>query len=581
MARRSSFRGARLRKKPQGAKVFGAYEARALAEHHVVMRILKVIHTWSPEGRGGTEAHAAQAARALSARGHNVGVFARTGRPERPEYEVTTERIGDIGISRVNNTFHDAWSFPWTYKNEHIHAAFIRELDEFKPGLVHIHHLTGLSTTVIEAVKSRGVPCVMTLHDFWTVCPRGQRMMKDLHLCDDLDRRRCFDCLGGMWPQMFPAHGERPTIVDARGVLSPQVLAEFDRHMAYVLNLADLLITPSAFHRERMLEIPIDPDRIVSLPHGMDPAPFASPSRRPDPVKRIGFIGSVIPVKGVHVLIEAVRALDRADLHLDIFGAMETFHDDQTYEQHLREQAGGASNIKFHGAYTPEDVPRLLERVDVLVVPSLWWETFCLTIREGLLAGIPVVASDLGAMREALDGEQDGIFFRTGDPEDLRNKLKRLIDDDAYRGRFLNRGASVKSMTEYMEDLEDVYANAIRISREREKTLVVAPPFFPVRDASQPERLADAAKSDASPGAPRPSKVSIDDRMQAEDKRGAGDVVHVRRVAPPRPRPAIRHEVGDAPGKTTEPVPQGGLPTERWDVRGPVKLRKVALNEDS
>jgi glycosyltransferase involved in cell wall biosynthesis len=51
----------------------------------------------------------------------------------------------------------------------------------------------------------------------------------------------------------------------------------------------------------------------------------------------------------------------------------------------------------------------------VLVVPSLWWETFCLTIREGLMAGVPVVASDLGAMREALDGEEHGLLFRPGD----------------------------------------------------------------------------------------------------------------------------------------------------------------------
>lgn len=455
------------------------------------MRILKVIHAWPPEGRGGTEAHAAQAAQALSARGHQVGVFTRTGRPGQPEYEVTTETAGNIGITRINNTFADSWSFPWMYKNQRIHEAFEREVEEFKPDLVHIHHLTNLSTTIVEAVKSRGLPCVMTLHDFWMICPRGQRMMADLHLCEDLDRTRCYGCLGGMWPHIFDDQDSEPVIVNDRSELSPQVLAEWDRHMAYVMNLCDLLVTPSAFHRERMLEVPIAPERVISLPHGMDHAPFASQPREVGPVKRIGFIGSVIPVKGVHVLIEAFRTLGRPDIHLDIHGEIQRFHEDEGYEARLRDQARGASNIHFHGGYDAEDVPRLLAGIDILVVPSLWWETFCLTIREGLLAGIPVVASDLGAMREALDGEQDGVFFRPGDAGDLAEKLAELIDDDARRARFMNRGASVKALADYVEELEDVYASAVRLSQQREGRLVIAPPHFPKSDAPPTERKVD------------------------------------------------------------------------------------------
>lgn len=655
------------------------------------MRILKVIHAWQPEGRGGTEAHAAQAAQALSARGHQVGVFARTGRPDRPEYEVTTEWQGNVGVTRVNNTFQDAWSFPWMYKNERIHEAFERELDEFKPDLVHIHHLTSLSTTLIESVKQRGLPCVMTLHDFWTVCPRGQRMTKDLHLCTELDRDRCFTCLEGMWPHIFREKETQPTVVDPRGELSPQILAEYDRHMAYVLNLCDRLVAPSAFHRERMLEIPIDPDRIVSLPHGMDHAPFASLAKEPRPVKYIGYIGAVIPVKGAHVLIDAFHALGRPDLHLDIFGEMKPFHDDFDYEERIRAMAGENDNIHFHGEYMPEDVPRLLEEIDILVVPSLWWETFCLTIREGLLAGIPVVASDIGAMREALDGEQNGIFFRTGDSEDLREKLERLIDDDAYRAQFMNRGAAVKSLADYVEELEDVYADTVRTSRQRQESLVVARPFFPTADApglrasridlgtvpwddigvnisqhggagfsvqtrmptgdspsvgvgvrvsdgenelghleiqldltplgdatprdlekvvigqapepeDEPEPEPEATREAASEAAleeperkgsrarkktrrqraraSESERPSNGDRRRAEEKEGT-DAQGVRTLAPSRPRPAKRHDVGAAPGRTVETVPQGGLPTERWKVRGPVKTRKVPVDGES
>ena len=141
-----------------------------------LMRILFVIHTWYPEGRGGSERHARELALALQQKGHQVGVFTRTGRPDLEHYEVVTEWQGPISVSRINNCYWDTPSFEWIYKNERIHAAFERELDEFKPDLVHVHHLSGLSTTLMECMKSRGIPVVMTLHDFWTVCGRGQRI---------------------------------------------------------------------------------------------------------------------------------------------------------------------------------------------------------------------------------------------------------------------------------------------------------------------------------------------------------------------------------------------------------------------
>ena len=448
------------------------------------MRILKVIHAWESESRGGTEVHAADVGRALGARGHQVGVFSRTARPGRPEYEVKTDAHGKIGITWVNNTFRDAPSFSWTYRNEAIHAGFEREIEEFEPDLVHIHHLTGLSTTIIEAVKARGLPCVVTLHDFWTCCPRGQRMMKDLHLCEDLDRTRCYSCLGGMWPHMFPDQESEPQVVNNRGEVSPRNLAEWDRHMAYILNLCDAIIVPSVHHRERMLEIPLDPGRVIAVPHGLDHAPFSDEARPLAPVRSIGFIGTVIPVKGVHVLIEAFLAMKRRDLKLEIFGEIRTHHDDLHYESRLRERIESASNITLRGAYEPEDVPGILKQIDVLVVPSLWWESFCLTIREGQLAGVPVLASDLGAMREALDGEQDGILFRAGDPVDLREKLGRIVEDDEYRAQYMNRGQNVRSMSDYVEELEEIYSECVRISRARRGDLVVAKPFF--ADDTQP-----------------------------------------------------------------------------------------------
>jgi glycosyltransferase involved in cell wall biosynthesis len=443
------------------------------------MRILFALHTWHPEGRGGTEQHARSLARTLARKGHQLGIFTRCGDPSRPEYEVRTEWEGPTSITRINNCWREAPNFEWIYRNRAVHEAFMRELDSFKPDLVHVHHLTGLSTTILEEVKLRGLPLVMTFHDFWTVCPRGQRMTKELELCETVNREKCFTCLKGLWPHMFDDRVHERTVVDQRGHLAPENLANWERYTAYALNLCDVMIAPSEFHRERMLDFRLDGERLVALPHGLDQAAFDGRLRSNTRPKRIGFIGSVIPVKGVHVLVDAFRLLGREDISLEIYGEIRPHHDDKDYGERLMKQCAGDPNIHFHGAYDVDNVGRLLDKLDVLVVPSLWWETFCLTIREGLLAGIPVLASDIGAMREALDGERDGILFRCGDAEDLREKLDRVLTDDLWRERYYNRGSTVKSMEAYCEEVEALYAQAVRVSRRRKRTLVVAPPAFP------------------------------------------------------------------------------------------------------
>jgi glycosyltransferase involved in cell wall biosynthesis len=386
---------------------------------------------------------------------------------------------GPVSVLRVNNTFKDLHTFEWIYRNRGVHEGFLKSLESFQPDLVHIHHLTGLSSTIVEEVKLRKLPLVMTLHDFWMVCPRGQRMTADLTLCEDVDREKCFKCLGSLWHHFFRDRGSERTVVDVRGRLSPMNLAEWDRHVAYILNLCDVLIAPSEFHRERMLDFPIDPERIVALPHSLPWFPKNTAPRENRPLRRIGFLGSVIPVKGVHVLIQAFRRLSQPDLELHIHGAEFSLHGDRDYGVRLRELAEGDSRVRFHGGYGVEAVPKILEELDVMVVPSLWWESFCLTLREAQLAGVPVVASDLGAMREALDGEQDGLLFRVNDPEDLARVLTRLIEDDTLREKLSNRGGVVKDPEVHTQQVLDLYDLAAARAKQRASTLLVAPPTFP------------------------------------------------------------------------------------------------------
>ncbi len=410
------------------------------------MKILLIGSGFPPEGRGGTEVHMQQLATALMRRGHGVRVLARMGRGDLPDYAVERDHHAGIEVTRVNYMFRDAASLEWIWHNPKINRIVGEELDRDRPDLVHVHHVTCLSTSMLDEIKSRNIALVMTLHDFWTVCPRGQRMTPELEVCTTLDRDRCAPCLKRLWPHFD---------------VTPAALAMADAGILQRLLACDALITPSVFHRERMLEIGLDPTRLHAIEHGLDHDLIPAQLPRQFPPRRVGFIGSVIPTKGVHVLIEAMNRIGTPQVECVIYGEALNHHGDTGYQERLQAQARADLPIHFAGPYTQAELPGILAGIDVLVVPSLWWETFCLTIREAMLAGVPVVASDHGAMREALHNAAPELLFRPGDADDLAHKLYALASDEGlYRAAGALR-AQVRTLEQMASDTEALYRKVL------------------------------------------------------------------------------------------------------------------------
>lgn len=398
------------------------------------MKVLMIGAGYPPAGKGGTEIHMQQLARALKARGHEITVFCREGDGARDDYAVRYEEVDGVPVTRVNYMFRDAASLEWIFHNARIDHEVAREIERSKPDLVHVHHLTCLSTTLLDRVKDLGVPLVMTAHDFWTVCPRGQRITEDLELCETLDRDRCAPCLKGLWPHFD---------------ITSDGLRGIDRAMLGRLRRCDRIFTPSESHRIRMLDIDLDPDRVFAVPHGLDHDLIPLRNRRCFPPRKVGFIGSVIPTKGVHVLIEAMNLIGNPELECHVWGEVQNFHGDTGYLDRLKEQARDDLRFFFHGEYDQSQLPTILADLDVLVVPSLWWETFCLTIREAMLAGVPVVASDLGGMHEALCDLELDLLFEPGNAQDLTWKLYALAtDEDRY-----TRAGALRSQVRTLDDM--------------------------------------------------------------------------------------------------------------------------------
>ncbi len=460
------------------------------------MRLLLVHHAYPPESAFGSETYTAALARRL-ARAHDVTVLHRSADPARPDHDVRESRRDGVRVFSLNNLHRDVPGFE-AYRDGGAAAAAARVMDAVRPELVHVGHLTGLSTGLVFEARRRGAPVVLTLHDFWTLCPLGQLLNVQLEVCPGPTPRRCLGCVGAQVapaPAAARALGRRlPLAAALGGILARAGSAGEERiaarlaEMNEVLRAADVLVAPSAFLRARMESLGVV--GIEVLPNGHEPVQTLP--RRPDPEGRVrfGFVGAAIPSKGVHVLAEAFRRLGDPRVTLAVHGPFVPYHGDTGYEARVRSILGPPAAGALRGAFPHDDLGAILAGLDVLVVPSLWEENAPLTVEEAFLARLPLVVSDHGGLAERVREGVDGLRFRPGDADDLARVMRRLVDEPELRARLGHNPPPVPTMDEHVAGLEALYARAHARFRERVARVGVV-----VLDRGRPADAAAASRS--------------------------------------------------------------------------------------
>jgi len=295
------------------------------------MRVLVVVHGFPPDALGGSELYAQATSLELQRRfGDEILVVTRDADPQRPEYSIRRAERDGVTIAWVNNTFRAIRSFEETYRNEAITAAAERLIDAFQPDVAHIHHLTCLSTTIVPSLARRSVPIVLTLHDYWLMCHRGQLLDTSYRQCDGPDSgcHACLGIAGGVGPIGFIGAGIVRTI-ERRLPIAPGLRRSVERagrllardsaadsearrrveHMRAVCADVSQFLAPSQIVRDRFVAFGIDPGKIMVSPYGVDPAPFQTVPRERRRPLQIGFLGSLMISKGPDVLLRAVARL--------------------------------------------------------------------------------------------------------------------------------------------------------------------------------------------------------------------------------------------------------------------------------
>ncbi|WP_227354115.1 glycosyltransferase family 4 protein [Haladaptatus salinisoli] len=406
------------------------------------MRVLQVVHALPTDTLGGTELYTAELAERLD-REHEVRIAAPSderaavgGVPVLPLPAAETQ--GDDGLSGTVRPDVD--------------ARVAEVLDSFDPDVVHLQHFKGLSSSIPTLCAERDVACVATLHDFWTRCHREQLYRPEGTLCSGPESvAKCADCYRAAAKRTKADGGSER--VSGRRSVDDRYRVPVERRrsqLSEALAATDLLISPSTFLRETFVEYGTDPDDVVTCRNGIAVERFEDTGFDPAEPLRFGYAGRIAESKGVHLLLEAFRRVE-GDVRLDIFGE---FDPETRYHSRLARSAD--DRVRFHGRYDDKASP--YRAMDVLVLPSLWYENSPLVIQEAFASGVPVVTGDVGGMAELVDDGRDGLTFEVGNADSLAETLRTLAESPVRVERLRRGVEEPKSLDEHVAEVERLYA---------------------------------------------------------------------------------------------------------------------------
>ncbi|HSS78687.1 MAG TPA: glycosyltransferase, partial [Thermoanaerobaculia bacterium] len=355
-------------------------------------RVVHLVHGWPPWNHAGTEHYARRLVLHQAAR-REVGVYTRLADPERELGEALEVMDAGVRVRLVVNNFTQRNPLSRNALHDRRLAAdFRRFLAETRPELIHVHHLAGHAATLMAVAAERGVPILFQVQDWWAPCARANLFDAGRHLCSGPGPAKCAACL--------PLTGLPPA-----PLLNRLLHAARARLTKREIRRAGAFVMGSRAIRDSFLALGwLRPgDDVQVIPYGVErPAVNAASAPRrsgvPNLPLRFGFIGSLLPHKGVHLAVAAFRGVDPARATLTVWGDPSI---SASYRAELEALASPA--VRFAGRFAEERREETFAGLDVLLIPSLGLESFGLVAREALAEGVPVLASRRGALAELFE----------------------------------------------------------------------------------------------------------------------------------------------------------------------------------
>ena len=370
--------------------------------------------------RGGDCAYLLALQKLLERNGHETAIFSMRHPQNLPcpqsdyfvdhlDYEVLNKNKNPINAAKVLG--RSIWS-------RQARRNITRLIADWKPDIAHFQNIHAyLTPSILGPLKAAGIPVVWSLHDFKLLCPESHFLS---------DGRVCEECNGGRFWRCTKKRCKKGSLAAS----AVATLEAYVHRMLCVIRPVDGFIAPSEFVKQEFVGFGYSPERFSVMPHFLDGNPAATSGKGSYGL----YAGTLMPFKGVGTLLKALAKVPSHPFH--ILGGGDLL------ESYRREAAQlGLSQVIFRGFLTGEELDAELSGAAYAVVPSECYETFSYAAQEPMARGIPVVASDLGALPELVQNGQTGLLFPPGNSAVLSDQIGRVWFDSMLR---MHLGAKAK-----------------------------------------------------------------------------------------------------------------------------------------
>lgn len=410
-----------------------------------------VTYGWSETG-GGT-VYPRLVALELARRGYDVAVFYASldNDPACSPYLLTEcfdQNVHLFGLSNRPALFTDPDHPEREICDPQVVERFCQVLDRISPDLVHFHNFHGLTFAIAEETHKRKIPSCFTPHNYHLIDPDLYLLKSGLEQWNGIDPFANSEAVARN-PEKRAAYLQR--VETARRLVNEWVT---------------VMLAVSQRQKELLSSYGVDSSRMVVLHQASpvadqlwnDPVLSAAVHRPVQLPLRIGFIGGVLPIKGVHMLVAAAQAFRNDQLKIHIHGFVQKDY----LEQLIALDRNGM--VIFHGGYSPGDLLGIAVNLDLAVLPSVVEESApTLVLSELHAMRLPVIAARIGGIPEFITDEVDGLLYRHDDLEGLVAVLRKCVErPELIRKMRSNLVDTTHTFGRYMARLEKLYRLLLR-----------------------------------------------------------------------------------------------------------------------
>lgn len=446
------------------------------------LRILLPVHCFFPNHFYGTETYTLELAKTLRSAGHEVSILSAILYGEKSTGEPYTRYVYDgLQVHCVDLNSQPLKTFRQMYLRPDLYHLLKDIVGRINPDIAHVMHLMGHTATLLEVLRDLEVPTVATLTDFFGICSNSKLKRHDGSLCLGPNRRstNCLICyikthahfishkyavrfirndvslkiLAEMLPSIakLPSFKDRPLlgqiseVTDRINILRP------------LYGVYQAMIAPTNFLFDAYMRNRFYPEKLKKISFGINldlVEGYRKPRQKNDSRIQFGYIGQITAHKGVDLLIRAFSKLKGNSSSLTIYGPSD--QDDQYMDQ-LRALSKNQDEIEFRSTFPQTELASRLSKMDILVIPSRWYENSPLVLLYALATRTPVIVTDVKGMNEFVKDGFNGYTFKKDSVQDLLSRMQKIVDNPSRINRLSENANYFKDISDHAEEVLAIY----------------------------------------------------------------------------------------------------------------------------